>query len=118
MRRAPYSTANANVRQGLHHDLIAATAKFRTKLTSADAINKLKLRICLRGDMQQKGHWDTWCPIAGFRALRIFLAIRARQKCRIFQLNFVRAFLQSFAVDRTAITLPKEWAVLFPDLAE
>ena len=98
--------------------IIAVTAKFRTKLTSTGAIDKLKSRICLRGDMQTKGHWDTWCPIAGFRALRIFLAIAARQKCRVFQLDFVGAFLQSFAVDRTVTTLPKEWASLFPDLAE
>ena len=57
--------------------IIAVTAKFRTKLTSTGAIDKLKARICLRGDRQTKGHWDTWCPIAGFHALHIFLAIGA-----------------------------------------
>ena len=73
--------------------IIAVTAKFRTRLTSTGAIDKLKARICLCCDVQTKGHWDTWCLIAGFRALRIFLAIGARQKCRIFQLDFVGAFL-------------------------
>ena len=97
---------------------ITVTTKFRTKLTSTGAIDKLKARICLRGDMQTKGHWDIWCLIAGFRALRIFLAIGALQRCRILQLDFVRTFLQSFAVDCTVTTLPKEWAVLFPNLAE
>jgi hypothetical protein len=67
---------------------------------SAGAIKKLKARICLRGNiMQQKGQWDTWCPIAGFRALPIFLAMAAWQQCRGFQLDFVGAFLQSNAVD-------------------
>jgi hypothetical protein len=111
-------TFDKDFEMALEDLIIAVTAKFRCKLTSTGAIDKLKARICLRGDMQEKGHWDTWCPIAGFRALRIFLAIAARQKCRIFQLDFVGAFLQSFAVDRTVTMLPKEWAVLFPDLAE
>ena len=68
--------------------------------------------------MQTKGHWDTWCPIAGFCALHIFLTIGALQRCRIFQLDFVGAFLQSFTVNRRVTTLQKEWVVLFPDLAE
>jgi hypothetical protein len=59
--------------------IIPVTAKFRIKLTSTGAIDKLKGRTCLHGDMQTKGHWDTWCPIAGFRALRTFIAIAARQ---------------------------------------
>jgi hypothetical protein len=98
--------------------IIPVTAKFRIKLTSTGAMDKLKGRICLRGDMQTKGHWDTWCPIAGFRALRTFRAIAARQKCRVFQLNFVGAFLQSKAVDRTITTLPKEWSTIFPEQSE
>jgi hypothetical protein len=79
--------------------IIPGTAKFRIKLTPTGAIDELKGRMCLRGDMQTKGHWDTWYPIAGFRALRTFLAIAARQKCRVFQLDFVGAFLQSKAVE-------------------
>jgi hypothetical protein len=98
--------------------IIPVTTKFRTKLKSAGAIDKLKVQICLRGDMQQKGEWDTWCPVAGFRALCIFLAMSARQKFRTYQLNFVGAFLQSYAVDRTITMLPKEWSVLFPNLSE
>jgi hypothetical protein len=112
------NTFDKDFEMTLEDIIIAVTAKFRTKLTSTGAIDKLKGRICLRGDMQEKGDWDTWCPIAGFRALRIFLAIAARQKCRIFQLDFVGAFLQSYAVDRTVTMLPKEWAELFPDLSE
>ncbi len=94
------------------------TTKFRTKLKSTGEIEKLKTRVCLRGDLQERGQWDTWCPIAGFRALRIFLAIAARQRCRVFQLDFVGAFLQSYAVDRTITTLPQEWKQFFPDLAK
>jgi hypothetical protein len=98
--------------------IIAITTKFCIKLTSVGVIDKLKACICLRGDLQPKGCWDTWCPIPGFRALRIFLVVGAHQKCRIFPLDFVGAFLQSFAVDQTVTVLPDEWAALFPDLAK
>jgi hypothetical protein len=98
--------------------IVPVTAKFRTKLTSTGAIDKLIGRICLRGDVQEKGYGDTWCAIAGFRALRVFLSTAARQRCRVHQLDFVGAFLQSKAVDRTITILPKEWALLFPDLVE
>jgi hypothetical protein len=111
-------TFSMDITVGPDDDIIPVTTKFRTKLKSTGAIKKLKARICLRGDMQQKGQWDTWCPIAGFRALRIFLAMAARQRCRVFQLDFVGAFLQSNAVDRTITMLPKEWEQLFPELAD
>jgi hypothetical protein len=61
---------------------------------------------------------DTWCPIAGFRALHIFLSVAARTKSRIFQLNFVGTFLQSYAIDHTVTTLPEEWKELFPGYAD
>jgi hypothetical protein len=110
-------TFSKNANMNAQDVIIPVTAKFRTKLKSTGAVEKLKARICLRGDMQQRGEWDTWCPIAGFRALRIFLSMSARQKCRTYQLDFVGAFLQSYAVDRTITMLPKEWSVLFPDLS-
>jgi hypothetical protein len=116
---APHAKFNKNVTMQRDYPIIPVTAKFRTKLPSTGTIDKLKGRICLRGDMQQKGDWDIWCPIlAGFRAFRIFLAIAARQRHRVHQLDSVGAFLQSFAVDRTVTMLPKEWATFFPDLVK
>jgi hypothetical protein len=35
-----------------------------------------------------------------------------------FQLDFVGAILQSYAVDRTVTTLPNAWSELFPELSE
>ena len=58
--------------------VIPVTAKFRVKLQSNGKVEKLKTRICLRGDKQQElTDWDTWCPIAGFRELRKFFAFNA-----------------------------------------
>jgi hypothetical protein len=99
-------------------DTIPVTAKFRCKLQSNGTIEKLKARICLRGDLQTRNELDTWCAIAGFRALKVFLAVAARTMCRIYQLDFVGAFLQSYAIDRTITELPSEWKELFPEYAE
>jgi hypothetical protein len=38
---------------------------------------------------------NTWCPIAGFRALKIFLAFAVECKQRVYQLDYVAAFLQA-----------------------
>jgi hypothetical protein len=56
--------------------IIPETAKYRVKLTSEGLIDKLKTRIALRGDLIRENilSSNTWCPIAGFRALKIFLA--------------------------------------------
>ena len=99
-------------------EIIPVTAKYRTKLQSNGTIEKLKTRICLRGDLQSASELDTWCAIAGFRALKIFLSVAARTKCRVYQLDFIGAFLQSYAIDRTVTMLPIEWKELFPEYAD
>ena len=103
-----------------HNDIvIPVTAKCRTKLQSDGTIDKLKLRVCLRGDQQgELVDWDTWCPIAGFRELKLFLQLAARLMCRIWQLDFIGAFLQAQARNRVFTTLPKDWAKWFPHLSE
>ena len=99
--------------------IIPVTAKARVKIKSDGTVDKLKIRICLRGDKQAElVDWDTWCPIAGFRELKLFLSFAARFKCRVFQLDFIGAFLQAEARNRVFTVLPKEWAEEFPDLAE
>jgi hypothetical protein len=61
---------------------------------------------------------NTWCPIGGFRALKIFLASAAQQKKRIWQLDYVAAFLQSDVIGRKFTILPVEWKELFKDHPE
>ena len=104
---------------GPNDPIIAVTVKFQAKLKADGTIDKLKARICLRGDQQAKyiDH-DTWCAIATFRELRIFLTIAAKLKCRVYQLDFIGAFLQAVARNRVFTMLPVEWKELFPELAE
>jgi hypothetical protein len=70
--------------------------------------------MCLRGDHYNLGTGRTHgVQSPGFR--RYASSSFARQKCRIFQLDFVGAFLQSYAVDRTVTTLPHAWLNYFPN---
>ena len=99
--------------------VIPVTAKFRNKLKSDGSVDKLKSRICLRGDKQAElTDYDTWCPIGSFRELRKFLAFATSIKQRIYQLDFVGAFLQSPTQHVTYTILPMEWADLVPEYAE
>jgi Reverse transcriptase (RNA-dependent DNA polymerase) len=100
--------------------IIPVTAKFRVKLTTDGTIDKLKSRIALRGDLMRDNVQtpDTWCPIASFRSFKIFLAMAARWRQRIFQLDYVAAFLQADVIGRKFTSLPKEWKDLFKNNTE
>ena len=99
--------------------IIPVTAKFRAKIKSDGTIDKLKARICLRGDKQaEMADFDTWSPIASFKELKLFLAYAVWKKCRIYQLDFIGAFLHAIARNRVFTILPNEWRELFPELAD
>ena len=96
------------------------TVKYRIKILANGMLDKLKARIAFRGDLLKANvHVEsTWCPVAGFRALRIFLAMAVEYKARIYQLDYVAAFLQAKAIGRKFTKLPAEWKEIFPDFAE
>jgi transposase InsO family protein len=100
--------------------IIPVTAKYRVKLTSDGQVDKLKTRIALRGDMMRETMFtpDTWCPIAGFRALRLFLAFAAENRQRIYQLDYVAAFLQADVIGRKFTKFPGDWRELLQDYPE
>ena len=99
--------------------VIPVTAKFRCKLKANGMVDKPKVRVCFRGDLQ-KDHidGDTFTPIANFRELRRYLATAAAKGVRIYQLDFIGAFLQAYTKQITYTYLPKEWAYLVPEYAE
>jgi hypothetical protein len=99
-------------------EMIPVPAKHRAKSQSKGTIEKLKIRMCLRGDLQAPSELDAWCAIADFRALKMFLSVATRTKCRAHQLDFISAFLQCHAIDRTVTILPEEWKEVFPEHAE
>jgi hypothetical protein len=89
---------------------------FKVKILSDDCLDKLKTRIVVRGDLQQKSlSEDKWSPTASFRALKMFLAHTSRCKARVKQLDFVGAFLQAKTRSRVFVIIPPIYGVLFPE---
>lgn len=68
----------------------------RVKAQANGKLEKAKVRVCLRGDQQEeRADESTWCLIAGHRAKRKICANAVRNRARLYQLDFIGAFLQS-----------------------
>ena len=79
---------------------------YKAKIQSDGSLDKLKLRIVVRGDFQNKemvGY--TWSPTAFMRNLKYFLADAAKHKARVHQLDFIGAFLQAKLNNRVFVKL-------------
>ena len=74
---------------------------YKAKIQSDGSIDKLKLRIVVIGDLQNKSLvGDTWSPTASMRTLKYFLEDAAKHKARVHQLYFIGAFLQAKVKNR------------------
>ena len=66
---------------------------YESKIQSDGSIDKLNLRIVVRGDFQNKEMvGDFWSPTASMRTLKYFLVDAAKHKARVHQLDFIGAF--------------------------
>ena len=62
---------------------------YKAKPQSDGSLDKLKLRIVLRGDLQNKELvGDTWSPIASMKTLKYFLADDVNQNTIVIKLLF------------------------------
>ena len=78
----------------------------KAKIQSDGSLDKLKLRIVVRGYLQNKemvGY--TWSPTASMRTLKYFLADAAKHKSRVHQLAFIGSFLQAKVNNRSFVKL-------------
>ena len=63
---------------------------YKAQIQSDGILDKLKLRIVVRGDLHNKEMvGDTWSPTASMRNLKYFLADEAKNKARAHQLYFI-----------------------------
>ncbi len=90
---------------------------FKTKLNSYGGLDKLKARICLRGDMQIKETFNNWSPTASTQLLTCFLADAIRNRSKIYQLDFIQAFIQSDTKRHIFHILDKVYATFCPKLS-
>ena len=69
---------------------------YKYKIQFDGSLDKLKLRIAVRGDFQNKERvGDNWSPTASMRNLIFSLADTAKHKARVHQLDFIGALLQA-----------------------
>ena len=102
------------VNQSLH-----AWMSTRKKIQSDGSLDKLKLRIVVRGDLQNKEIiGDTWSPTASMRTLSYFLEDAAKHKTRVHQLYFIGAFLQANVKDRVFVKLDKRYEAYFTEYSQ
>ena len=76
-------------------EVIPVKLALKAKLNSHGSLDKLKARICLRGDMQIKDESNPWLPTASSKLLRCFIADAIKNTPIIYQLDFIQAFIQS-----------------------
>jgi Reverse transcriptase (RNA-dependent DNA polymerase) len=94
-------------------------AVFRTKIKADGTVDKLKVRIAIRGDLDRGTQdEDNSAPLATFRLLKVFLAEVARLRRRVYQADFIGAYLQAKMDRLVYVKLPKEYAIYFLDLAQ
>ena len=92
---------------------------YKANIQSDGSLDKLKLRILVRGDLQNKEMvGDTWLPTSSMRTLEYFLAYEAKHKARVNQLDFIGAFLQAKVKNRVFVKLDMRYADYFPEYAQ
>ena len=90
-----------------------------SKIQYDGSLDKLKLRIVVRGDLQNKEMvGDTWSTTASMRTLKYFLADSAKHKSIVYQLYFIGAFLQAKVNNRVFIKLDIRYTDYFPEYSQ
>ena len=87
----------------------------KIKIDQNGNLDKLKVRMCVRGDLQKKltdDMEDPHSPAAAYRMLRIFIGLAA-QKCSIIhQGDFIGTFLQANIHSPVLVILNKYYGVI------
>ena len=102
--------------------IIPVRVMYKVKILSTGEIDKLKARIVVRGDIQQRygvlSKIHTWVTTAGFKILHRLLAEAAKRGKRVRQLDFIAAFCQGKMQGRLFIQFPSIFMDLFPNHRE
>jgi hypothetical protein len=89
---------------------------FKVKVKSDGSLDKLKTRLVVRGDLQDKNITeDKWSPTALFHSFKMFLVHACKLKAQVKQLDFVGAFLQAKMQTHMFVTILKIFGILFPE---
>ena len=96
-----------------------AKVALKTKVKSYGGLDKLKARVCLRGDMQIKDDFNSWSLTASIRLLKCFIIICfTLNKVTVYYLDLIQAFIQSDVKKRQFDLLDKEYKQFCPKVAK
>ena len=88
---------------------------YKAKIQCTGSLDKLNLRIVVRGDLQNKELFgDTWSQTASMRNLKYFLVNGVKNKVRVHPFDFIGAFLQEKVKNRVFVKLDNTYADYFP----
>ena len=88
---------------------------FKVKMTSKGGLDKLKARLCARGDLQETDGLEIYSPTASIRLLKMFLALGVEMRRQVKQLDFVSAFIQGKVRSRIFVYIENEVAMVCPE---
>ena len=92
---------------------------YKAKIQSGESLDKLKLRMLVRGDLQNKELvGDTGLPTASMRTLKYFPADETKHKARVHQLDSIGAFLKAKVNNRVFVKLDISYTDYFPEYAQ
>ena len=92
---------------------------YRANIQSDGSLDKLKLRIVVRGDLHNKEMvGNTWSLIASMRTLKYLPAYAAKHKARVHQLYLIGAFLQAKIKNIFFVKLEISYTDYFPGYAQ
>ena len=87
---------------------------YKSKIKSDRSIDKLKLRIVVSRDLQNKELvGDTWSPTAYVRPFEYFFEDTVMVKERMHQLDFIQAFVHETVKNRVFVKLYSRYADYF-----
>ena len=92
---------------------------FKAKIKYDGSLDKLKLSIVVRVDLQNKElDGDTWSLIASMMALKYFLADATKHKARVYQLDLIAALLQAKINNRVFANLYSRYTDYCPEYSK
>ena len=92
---------------------------YKAKNQSDGSLDKLKLRIVVRGDLHSKELvGGTGSPTASMRTLNYLLVDVTKHKARFHQLDFIGAFFQAKVKNRVFFKLDIRYTDYFPEYAK
>ena len=88
---------------------------YKTKIQSDRSLDKLKLIIMVRGDLQKKERvGDSWSTAASTRTLKYFLTDTAKHRATVHQLDFIGSLFQAKVRNRVFVKLYSRHGDYFP----